>query len=284
MPLFQLLISCSVFCPFGFLLAWHVRAALAGHLQPRFRKHYSNTSPNLILHVQTCPPVTAELLSFSPIPPLLVGILSRIPISYNIVLYPTPATVLLVRYIPCTVVPEKWKGWEVTWQLAGQEAQEGRNERQRRRWMGGGGMMRSDMTTSQTRGIRGAHWEAVMQWEVKAQVDRRWQRDESQRDNQPDKRRKRGAMRGGSAMRGRGADGRKAAAWRESAQQSAGQEAWEGCNERRQCNERRRWRRDKRWCNNQPDKRHDERRRRKLMGGGSMTRGDATTSRKRGVR
>jgi hypothetical protein len=42
MPLFQLLISRSVFCPFGSLLAC-CRAALAGHLQPQFRKHYSNT-------------------------------------------------------------------------------------------------------------------------------------------------------------------------------------------------------------------------------------------------
>ena len=46
-------------------------------------------------------------LIFSPIPPLLVGILSCVPTSYNIVLYPTPATVLLVRYVPCTVVPGK---------------------------------------------------------------------------------------------------------------------------------------------------------------------------------
>ena len=60
------------------------RAALAGHLQPRFQKHYLNTSPNLILHVQTRPPVAAELLSFSPIPPLLIGILSCVPTSYNI--------------------------------------------------------------------------------------------------------------------------------------------------------------------------------------------------------
>ncbi len=67
-------------------------------------------SPKLILHVQTRPPVAAELLSFSPISPLLVGILSRIPTSYNIVLYPTPATVLMVRYLPSTVVPGKWKG------------------------------------------------------------------------------------------------------------------------------------------------------------------------------
>ncbi len=51
------------------------QAALAGHLQPRSQKHYSNTSPNLILLVQTHPPVAAELLSFSPIPPPWLGIL-----------------------------------------------------------------------------------------------------------------------------------------------------------------------------------------------------------------
>ncbi len=108
MPLFQLLISRSVFLPVWLLACvTRRRAALAGHLQPRFQKHYSNTSPNLILHVQTRPPVAAELLSFSPIPPLLVGILSRVPISYISVRYPTPATVLLVRYVLCTVVPGK---------------------------------------------------------------------------------------------------------------------------------------------------------------------------------
>ena len=81
-PLFQLLISRSVFLPVWLLACTtRRRAALAGHLQPQFQKHYSNTSPNLILHVQTRPPVAAELLSFSPIPPLLVGILSRVPTS-----------------------------------------------------------------------------------------------------------------------------------------------------------------------------------------------------------
>ncbi len=110
MPLFQLLISRSVFSPVWLLACvTRCRAALARHLQPRFQKHYLNTYPNLIPHVQTHPPVVAELLSFSPIPPLLVGILSCVPSSYNIVLYPTPATVLLVRYFPCTVVPGKWK-------------------------------------------------------------------------------------------------------------------------------------------------------------------------------
>ncbi len=108
-PLFQLLISRSVFSPVWLLACvTHCRATLAGHLQPQLQKHYSNTSPNLILHVQTRPPVAAELLSFSPIPPLLVGILTCVPTSYNIVLYPTPTTVLLVRYVPCTVVLGKW--------------------------------------------------------------------------------------------------------------------------------------------------------------------------------
>ncbi len=111
MPLCQLFISHSVFSPVWLLACGtHCQAALAGHLQLRFQKHYSNTSPNLILHVQTRPPIAAELLSFSPIPPLLVSILKCVPTSYNIVLYPNPATVLLVRYVPCTVVPGKWKG------------------------------------------------------------------------------------------------------------------------------------------------------------------------------
>ncbi len=111
MPLFQLLISRSVFSPIRLLACIpRCRAALARHLQPRSKKHYSNTSPNLILHVQTRPPIAAELLSFSLIPPLLVGILRCVPTSYNIVVYPTPATVLLVRYVPCTVVPGIWKG------------------------------------------------------------------------------------------------------------------------------------------------------------------------------
>jgi hypothetical protein len=108
---------------------------------------------------------------------------------------------------------------EVTQQPARQEVQEGHNERRRHRRTEGGSMMRSDATTSQTRGVRGARWEAVVQWEAEAQVDGKQQCDERRRNNQPDKRRKRGMVRGGSAMKGGGAGGREAVAWREATQQ-----------------------------------------------------------------
>jgi hypothetical protein len=65
-------------------------------------------SPNLILHVQTRPPVAAELLSFSPIAPLLIGILSRVPTSYYCTVpHPRNSIAGEVPYVPCTVVPRK---------------------------------------------------------------------------------------------------------------------------------------------------------------------------------
>jgi hypothetical protein len=57
--------------------------------------------------------------------------------------------------------------------------------------MEGGGVMRGNTRTCQTRGTRGA------QLKVEAQADGRWWHDERQCNSHPDKRRKRGARRGG---------------------------------------------------------------------------------------
>jgi hypothetical protein len=78
-------------------------------------------------------------------------------------------------------------------QLAGQETQEGHNERQKRRWMGGGGMMRGDKTNSQggreatapekKRGTtrcggvtRGGQVEVLLDWRRWRDKKLRWQR------------------------------------------------------------------------------------------------------------
>jgi hypothetical protein len=123
---------------------------------------------------------------------------------------------------------------------------------------------RSNVTTSWTRGARGAWWEAAVQWEAEVQTDKRWRHDERWRNNQPDKRRETLMP---LIMRG---------AWYEVVV------CWEG-----EAQADGRWRRDKRWCKNQPDKRRN---RGAMRGGGAMrgrgggmTRDDATTSWTRGT-
>ena len=70
-------------------------------------KKNSSTFPILILNVPPLPLVAAELLIFSPTPSLHVDISNHVPSLECIVLYPTPAAVLLVGHVPSTVVHEK---------------------------------------------------------------------------------------------------------------------------------------------------------------------------------
>ena len=66
------------------------------------------------------------------------------------------------------------------------------NKRQRRQWTGGAGVTRGDMTSSWTRGTRGAQSEAATRQEVEGPINRRCRHDKRQHDNQSDKIDKRG--------------------------------------------------------------------------------------------
>ena len=66
---------------------------------PYSNPEFSTTSPS---------PVAAGLFIFSPTPPLHVDISNHIHSSKCIVLYPTPAAILLVGHVPSTVILGDW--------------------------------------------------------------------------------------------------------------------------------------------------------------------------------